>query len=380
MDSKIMRADVHDASFSSYLNTSAESFVLNSARPPVNFEKTKTKEGDICVFGAEKYFSVKLDGEKSKALDINTPTKHGITEKVQLGSGRRSRLGTLSVTSEASLNSQQPSLRNSSQGRQKKVSRKWLLAAFVCSRLCSDDNSVIVSKNVHEGAVRGQEFMKQSVQVVPSPVKRPQQRILANIEEHSGMQRLNVKKLLKEEKIAEEEEEEPEVSGSKIINKGDIQWYLERKLSMLTWDAIPKSQNVTTSSASSHIYADIESEGSSDLFEIDNLSVSRKPPYDLSFTTSTMTPYSPSEKSVEWSVATASATDFSAVSDYYKMKMTGRPDSPCLATKTGEVVETKSLPDRGTKKPQSSESCRKFIEQANEKENPSNSRIKEHMN
>ncbi|KAF5734694.1 protein PHYTOCHROME KINASE SUBSTRATE 3 [Tripterygium wilfordii] len=340
MDSKIMRADIHDASFSSYLNASVESF-------GISLEKTKTKEADISVFAAEKYFSVKSDGEKLKALDINAPSMGGITKKVQLGyhqtGPRSSRPGTPSVSSEASWNSQaallQSSLRNSSQGQQEKISRRYILACFGCNRSCLGEDSIFVRKNVPEGAVHGQELMKQSIQVAPSPVKRF---IPVNREKHSGMQRLNIKKLLKEERNGEEEE--LEMFGSKIIKKGDVQWYLERKLSMLTWDAIPKSQNITISSASSQLYADVESEGSSDLFEIENLSGSRKPHYDSSFMTSITTTYEPSEKRrIEWSIAAASVTDFSAVSDYYKMKMAGRPEGPRLATKPSELAATKSL-------------------------------------
>ncbi|KAL0285663.1 UNVERIFIED_CONTAM: protein PHYTOCHROME KINASE SUBSTRATE 3 [Sesamum angustifolium] len=80
---------------------------------------------------------------------------------------------------------------------------------------------------------------------------------------------------------------------------------MERKLSMLTWDAIPKGQNLTTSTVGSGtICDDMASDASSDLFEIENISGS-------------IITVRPSEASIQWSVVTASAADYSSVlSDY----------------------------------------------------------------
>ncbi|XP_022036736.1 protein PHYTOCHROME KINASE SUBSTRATE 3-like [Helianthus annuus] len=52
---------------------------------------------------------------------------------------------------------------------------------------------------------------------------------------------------------------------SETINKGDIMKNLERKMSVLTWDAIPKANDELMSIA----YDDVASDASSDLFEIE---------------------------------------------------------------------------------------------------------------
>ncbi|PPD66856.1 hypothetical protein GOBAR_DD36265 [Gossypium barbadense] len=99
-----------------------------------------------------------------------------------------------------------------------------------------------------------------------------------------------------------------EVFGSPVLGIGrrNKSLNLERRLKMLSWDhhAIPKVEETENSKANCN---DTESDASSDLFEIESLT--GKPNY------------APSEASIEWSVVTASAADFSAMSDYEE----GRP-------------------------------------------------------
>ncbi|XP_042035481.1 protein PHYTOCHROME KINASE SUBSTRATE 3-like [Salvia splendens] len=119
-----------------------------------------------------------------------------------------------------------------------------------------------------------------------------------------------------------------EVFGSsrKIrVSKGgnDVETNMERKLSMLTWDAIPVggSSNLPTSSTigSSGGGGDEESDASSDLFEIEDVSGNIYPLLegadDDDEPSCVMSPatslYAPSEASIQWSVVTASAADFS---------------------------------------------------------------------
>ncbi|KAI3521765.1 hypothetical protein L1887_11239 [Cichorium endivia] len=106
-----------------------------------------------------------------------------------------------------------------------------------------------------------------------------------------------------------------EVFGSGTINKGDIARNLVRKMSILTWDAIPKSKE-------SVICDDMASEASSDLFEIENISRHGWQPSDHSCVMSPSTQYAPSEASIEWSVVTASAAEFSSVYSGYDGKHT----------------------------------------------------------
>ncbi|KAL4584048.1 hypothetical protein LXL04_008638 [Taraxacum kok-saghyz] len=105
-----------------------------------------------------------------------------------------------------------------------------------------------------------------------------------------------------------------EVFGSGTIHKGDIARNLVRKMSILTWDAIPKSKE-------SVVCDDMASEASSDLFEIENISKTGWQPSD-SCVMSPETQYAPSEASIEWSVVTASAAEFSSVYSGYDGKHT----------------------------------------------------------
>ncbi|KAL8209488.1 hypothetical protein R6Q57_000468 [Mikania cordata] len=109
-----------------------------------------------------------------------------------------------------------------------------------------------------------------------------------------------------------------EVFGSTgTVNKGDIAKNLVRKMSILTWDAIPVPK-----SKESVICDDMASEASSDLFEIENISRTGWQPSESSCM-SPSTQYAPSEASIEWSVVTASAADFSSVYSGYDEKQTG---------------------------------------------------------
>ncbi|XP_076925881.1 protein PHYTOCHROME KINASE SUBSTRATE 3-like [Bidens hawaiensis] len=103
-----------------------------------------------------------------------------------------------------------------------------------------------------------------------------------------------------------------EVFGSGTINKGDIAKNLVRKMSILTWDAIPKTKE-------SVICDDMASEASSDLFEIENISRTGWQPSESSCM-SPSTQYAPSEASIEWSVVTASAAEYSSVYSGYDEK------------------------------------------------------------
>ncbi|XP_051133069.1 protein PHYTOCHROME KINASE SUBSTRATE 3-like [Andrographis paniculata] len=95
---------------------------------------------------------------------------------------------------------------------------------------------------------------------------------------------------------------------SKGLSK-NIAANMERQLSMLTWDAIP----TTTPTVATAAADDMASEASSDLFEIENISGAA-----AAGIMSPASQYAPSEASIQWSVVTASAADYSTVvSDHY---------------------------------------------------------------
>uniref|UniRef100_A0A6N2LX57 Protein PHYTOCHROME KINASE SUBSTRATE 1-like n=1 Tax=Salix viminalis TaxID=40686 RepID=A0A6N2LX57_SALVM len=350
------RSDLREASFSSYLTHREDNFVLKLTDQSVQFtppanrvtssqeislppssERTKADEGEISVFGAERYFNMKLDDDSPRITD-NINAGKCVREKeypVDLQQMRpKSRLGTPSVTSEASWNSQAAlipnSLRNSSPTRHQKVNERWFLSGFPCSGSCSDKKSVDTDKDTCRRGVHGKELRKESARTpigLEEARKQSQSRSNQVKDEfhspsfkrsnigskrrdyfvlpcvNSGVQNLDFKG--GEKKIIEDDPRKSlEVFGSHLLKREDIALNLERKLSVLTWDAIPKAPNFPTTSTSSQMYEDIESDGSSDLCM-----------------TPTSRCYEPSESSIEWSVVTASAAGFSAVSVDYDEKI-----------------------------------------------------------
>uniref|UniRef100_A0A2P2J098 Uncharacterized protein MANES_06G093600 n=1 Tax=Rhizophora mucronata TaxID=61149 RepID=A0A2P2J098_RHIMU len=170
-----------------------------------------------------------------------------------------------------------------------------------------------------EGDFRSQRTEKMSI-----GSNRADYFLLPNV--NSGVQSLT---LVREEQKTKEDDprESLEVFGSHKLKKEDIARNLERKLSVLTWDAIPKARNLPTASITSQVYEDAESDASSDLFEIESISRILDPVFakqksdGLSACMSPASRYEPSEASVDWSVVTASAADFSAASDHDEKKL-----------------------------------------------------------
>ncbi|XAR50061.1 hypothetical protein NMG60_11004286 [Bertholletia excelsa] len=297
------------------------------------------EESEIGVFGADKYFNMPIDYDTtSKAMKKEDPVQpYRVTPKLKAG--------TPSVISGSSYNSQTalfPShLRNPSRNKQKKpgLISKGFFTGFTCSGPCLDKKSVHVDQ-VHRKEPRTESFRF----VNPAMFDQKKQS-----QEHFAFPVLNTRK---------QAEDDPrysiEVFGShEIHKKGDIALNLERKLSMLKWDAIPKSQNTTlTTLGSVGPYDDIQSDASSDLFEIDATSGVGGPLFKVPLVSDNInsgcatptTQYEPSEASIEWSVVTASAADFSVVSDYERAMAVAEMNLPSLAIRNtkSKIVEQKS--------------------------------------
>ncbi|KAB1199309.1 Protein PHYTOCHROME KINASE SUBSTRATE 3 [Morella rubra] len=332
---------------------------INSIRttPPLMcIERTRTEEGEISVFGADKYFNMKLDDESPKSADDSHASKHALKKDFRDGLYWRklkSRPGTPSLISEASPH------RLPSQNTGKKVNGKIKFSGFICNRPCSDKQSLDIQKDVSHGGIHGKEIRRKATQVIPNQFQ-PRFRMKdelrgpsferSNREKYSllpisssGVQNLTPKLQLEEEKTKEEEPRKSlDVFGSHIMKKGDIMINLERKLSILAWDAIPKAQSHSTNSGAGYMDDDMGSDASSDLFEIENLSSSEKP-----FTgeasdcmSSSMTPtnkYEPSEASIEWSVVTASATEISLNTGYDEKNLEETNKIPVVAKTKSKV-------------------------------------------
>ncbi|XP_058228024.1 protein PHYTOCHROME KINASE SUBSTRATE 1-like [Rhododendron vialii] len=325
------------ASFSAYLNsTDDDSFLLKltgaipdpispevTPRLKSTFVRSKTtEEGEIGVFGAEKYFNMKMDYYQTpKALiDHNSQTMIE-QEKPKL------RAGTPSVTSDASSNSQIALLPTFSENRPRIKPRtgfgKSCFTGFGCNVPCLVKKSVRINEPVEYGMVQRRDVGKDSFRFanpVVSEVGKDSRRfanpvVLDGTMDTSQSRLLQVPDSVIENftvgKHLEEARKSIEVFGSQQVTnkKCDIAMNLERKLAMLTWDAIPKSKNIasTLRSATGPI-DDIQSDASSDLFEIETghplLTMQLRASHDQIST------YEPSEASIEWSVVTASAADY----------------------------------------------------------------------
>ncbi|KAL1207864.1 Protein PHYTOCHROME KINASE SUBSTRATE 3 [Cardamine amara subsp. amara] len=271
-------------------------------------------DSEIGVFGAEKYFSMKLDHVDSTVpVDIITkqhekenredhPSPHPQLTKTTSSRSRTSRHGTPSVRSESSYNSQTFLMRinKNNDNKQRKTNETSVsFGGFRCNGPCSGIKTVNTD------------------QKIPSRGRNTDRDFVAY-----DARKNNDKPRLRYEAKKTDYHHEPE-KISLPVQRSDIAMNLERKLSMLTWDAIPnqlstKNNNGNNSSMSSKTQEeDTSSEMSSDLFEIENI---------------TSSVYEPSEASIGWSVVTGSMAEQSVISDFDMMKRVAR---------NGSVVKTK---------------------------------------
>lgn len=322
-------ANLRMESFSSYLKTGEDNFAFKASGAPVRdptiafvfpqqpsfhsatqLEQIKSKDGEISIFGADKYFNMQLDYGAAAS-------PAGVKYRGRLNEGtvdvphvkHNSQSGTPSICSESSSwNSKNALLQNLGQNvvyptKQKKMTRMRFLPTFTCQGPCLDKKAVYVNESIGLGF--SQTGSKRS------PFALSSGPCGTEVQTHWDDHNLSI----------EDQRKSLEVFGSGKIGKGDIAVNLERKLSMLTWDAIPKAQNLHGSSTACD---DMASDASSDLFEIENISSSE---YGLlntqtsgdyrSYMSPTTQYDAPSEASIEWSVVTASAADYlSVISDY----------------------------------------------------------------
>ncbi|KAK6931229.1 hypothetical protein RJ641_003022 [Dillenia turbinata] len=363
-----------DVSFSSYLNKSEEAFVfklgesssklnsINSTQQEHLYStKQKTEDGEIGIFGAEKYFNGIIEEETPRIVNKSERTPRYKKEE-EIGTEQvkpKVQPGTPSVRSESSWNSQsallQAIVRNPSRNKASKVNtRKSFLASLACNCACSDKKSVETcdhngevhsSKRAAHDKAAAKESYKTSLSPT-SPVKTTNAHMDSWVKEDLYCQKLDklgigikreecfsfpvlnsgvAKVPVKLQPPQEEEEEEQarnsiEVFGSPILEKRNKSTGIDKSLTM-TWDAIPRAEELKIPQTSIGITnTDVESDASSDLFEIENLSCSTDPyltrqASDGMSSSVTPTCYEPSEASIQWSVVTASAADFSAMSD-----------------------------------------------------------------
>lgn len=377
----------HDVSFSSYLNSTKEIVAskLAESDPCLSkknstleehhhkVETKKEEDGEIGVFSAEKYFKGVMDDNSPRLINSKIARKY-LPKKAEENDpvapvSTKFHPGAPSVISESSWNSQSALLqsvgKNSLQRKTSKAQARSLLAVLGCK--CSDKESVEVHDQ-HAGT-----GLKKSLNTDVGPEKTitqkqvktdldPEQKSLSgcwigedthcknsyksgnglNKESYVSTPTSNSNSVTGNLPIKQHQEigeikqrKSLEVFGSQRFQKRDIPSSLEKRLTMLSLDAIPRMEEIDVSAAVGGVYNDNESDASSDLFEIDSLTGKINTFLAMQGSDATSagcrtptTCYAPSEVSIDWSVVTASAADFSAVSDYEERRPSTTLSSP----------------------------------------------------
>lgn len=268
--------DGYDTSFSSNLSLVSHTSIAN-----------KIEDGEIDIFSADKYFSGRMDEDDATKANLIARRRHQ-DKKADLDHTEghikpNLQAQTPSVYSESSCNSGSALLRR--QGKANKAPpKKNFFANLGCKCACSDKNSVDVEDYSND---YNQNVKADNIKTSPHTHK------VQSLQEQ------------------EEERKSLEVFGCSFRENGNKSFSLERRMNMLAWDAIPKGEEIEIQGPmmNGESIKDTESEASSDLFEIECLSCSANP------VVSPTNCYAPSEASVEWSVVTASAAEFSVLSD-----------------------------------------------------------------
>ncbi|KAK9675884.1 hypothetical protein RND81_11G038400 [Saponaria officinalis] len=277
---------LRDASFSSYLNSTEENFICTLVSTTHNLKSTeynrpKLEDDEIDVFRAEKYFNGEIDRENNikSAIylqkDIKSRTEKIITGLSKLNFQPR----TPSVHSETSWNSQnvllRPVLKRPSRS---KANLREKRLSFLSSCYCCDYKSVDVEDYGQFSSNHGSRSF------------------------NSSYDRGAITKTIKTS-----------------FDTADIPRFNKLKIDSTNSDLF----TFPVVSASGAHKDDTESDASSDLFEIECLSCTGDPVVASRESRNDESDgYEPSEASVDWSVVTASAADFTAVSDTEDQKST----------------------------------------------------------
>ncbi|KAG2707201.1 hypothetical protein I3760_05G137400 [Carya illinoinensis] len=358
-------SNLRDASFSSYLNGTEESFVRKFAAessgnliPIMSTEEQRTHVGrikkedeEIGVFGAEKYFKGGMDEDSPRTASMSARKYlYKNDERIDIDPKKyRIQSGTPSVQSESSWNSQslllQNGVRNPSKGNTNKARGKKILAGLGCP--CSDKESVEIkehgtgeissNKSATSNGLEGKVNTREPKKTKPCLEYKDKEEMHCPKTEKlgAGLNRencfafpsLNSGTAIQANKLQfqEQEEEQPrksiDVFGSPVMGRRNKSLGIERRLTMLSWDATPRMEEIEFSLPSRRTYNDTDSDASSDLFEIESIAGKSNPfraRQTIDAASGCVTPttcYAPSEASIEWSVVTASAADFSVMSD-----------------------------------------------------------------
>ncbi|XP_047959727.1 protein PHYTOCHROME KINASE SUBSTRATE 1-like [Salvia hispanica] len=248
---------------------------LTATHDRIFLGKKKSPDKEIDVFDARKYFDeVLYDTPKICTKNHQDHLHQQQLNKDVVQTAVKEHpppTAALSIRSQSSWNSRSSLLRTApgSQQQLSKASKKSFLSSIGCN--CSCLTTSIISGRSKSGNKTNNDLF----------TKREKQEI--------------------------ERRSQKQVFGSPIHIKGNNCFNLD---AVVTWDAITPfsaAEELKIPSISSEMHNDSDSDASSDLFEIESLCIDN--PFDPT------TCYAPSEASIEWSVVTASAADFSLLSD-----------------------------------------------------------------
>ncbi|CAK8536755.1 unnamed protein product [Lathyrus sativus] len=374
--------NLRDASFSSYLNNKKETFV-DSSHPFISSNRKETlqlgvrkeEDDEIGVFDAEKYFNgVQVDTPTPRVATIDAYKFKYMKNQQQTCLQNRKlnkvQYGTPSVGSESSLNSQnallQTSVKKSSRNRKNQVHRKSLLAILGCKCSCYDKNSVDV--NDHAGEIS---FNKG---LVHGKSKTTSEKLFKHDQDASKKTETRAAKELvmnkdmyiqKQEKISSykmqlQQVENPrktlEVFGSPILSERCKSLSFDMRLKKPSWEIagskLEEEIEFSTNSGENENYDDeAGSDASSDLFEIESFTGKTNPSFcrtssNVASGCPSPTCYAPSEASIEWSVITASAVEYSAHSDHEDQETIRTPTRTSLDSSNGKTRINKEIPRR----------------------------------
>ncbi|KAA0032290.1 protein PHYTOCHROME KINASE SUBSTRATE 1 [Cucumis melo var. makuwa] len=324
-----------DTSFSSYLTAKEDHDFIRKLTESTRYLKSPImipgsrggEDGEIGIFGAEKYFNGGMEDESTQRSGNNHPSSQKFDKLIVAHMEEalklpKPRLGTPSVGSESSsVNSQRPLLKivkstttttaiattiaNNSYSLQKRRSsnnnKSFLSNTLGYCMCCTSNKKSTAVEDVGE--------ISFSNAVTTNPTRNNINNILDRETPSfrgfpTAASSMKMVHLQEPEEVVERKS--LEVFGSPVTGRlrSNKPISLEKRLTMLSWD---KTNNHSTTLGSGMFYNEdeVNSDCSSDLFEIESLTKQTNP-----FHSPTASCYAPSEASVDWSVVTASALDF----------------------------------------------------------------------
>ncbi|KAI3816686.1 hypothetical protein L1987_16389 [Smallanthus sonchifolius] len=271
-----------DVSFSSYLNKAEENMIRKltiQASDQANNHRYRKKseedEEELGVFGAEKYFKGEIEDveKKNNQRIVEHIEEFHQSFHVKLRTDQAN-MHTPSVRSNVSCNSRLPRPKQAPGVIERGGRTRTFLANFGCN--CMNKKSTQISE---KKLIQGKQVLKPHARMIDFD------RCIQN----------------------------QTAAGKVVGDNNGSRLSLGRKLSLLNdWDVDTPTEDEMYIPSSGIYNHDVDSDSSSDLFEIESFSTTGNNSF-IAPRKSESNCYAPSEVSVDWSVVTASAADYEEV-------------------------------------------------------------------